>query len=186
MKQRRRPASSTRHKRRVRKPATEARVTLPANPPVQAAKSPLSSISLAQMLSGFLTCRSTVQDLSTSLTKVASIMDNTYQFFNLAQQYVGKKKGSVQNQQKSLFPLSEQASDPGDILLDDEIPVINLPKNMNTKPNPLIGKLLKRMDLNQIMSLMQSPFVQKLMSSFLSRGVTAQTSDMNHHQKQRR
>ncbi|TCP69837.1 hypothetical protein [Baia soyae] len=184
MKQRRRPASSTRPKRRVRKP-TEARSTLPANPPVQEAKSPLSSISLAQMLSGFLTCRSTVQDLSTSLTKVASIMDNTYQFFNLAQQYVGKKKGSVQNQQKNLFPLPEQASDPGD-LLDDEIPVINLPKNMSTTGNPIIGKLLKRMDLNQIMSLMQSPFVQKLMSGFLSRGTTAQTSDLNRHQKQRR
>ncbi|SDZ10481.1 hypothetical protein [Thermoactinomyces sp. DSM 45892] len=184
MKQRRRPASSNRHKRRVKKP-TGARATLPANPPVQEAKSPLSSISLAQMLSGFLTCRSTVQDLSTSLTKVASIMDNTYQFFNLAQQYVGKKKGSVQNQ-KNLFPNPEQASDPGDILLDDEIPVINLPKNMNTTPNPLIGKLLKRMDLNQIMSFMQSPFVQKLMSSFLSRGVTAQTSDMHHQPKRRR
>lgn len=185
MKQKRRPISTIQPKKRVKKTGlTETKTSLPS-PPVQTAKTPLSSISLAQMLSGFLTFRSTVKDLSTSLQKMESIMDNTYQFFHLAQQFMGKKS-IFGNQRRPLFPLPKN---PGNFnstdssLPDEEIPVINLPKNMGNIGNPLLGRLLRNMDLNQMMSLMQSPLVQKILSGFFSRGNTIQTSRTDKNRK---
>lgn len=185
MKQKRRPTSRTKSKKRVKKTAlTETNTSLPS-PPVQNAKTPLSSISLAQMLSGFLTFRSTVKDLSTSLQKMESIMDNTYQFFHLAQQFMGKKS-IFQNQRRPLFPFPKNPgnSNSTDLSLpNEEIPVIHLPNNMGNITNPLLGRLLQNLDLNQIMSLMQSPFIQKMISNLFSRGNTAQTSRTEQNRK---
>lgn len=183
MKRKRRPTSVAQSRKRVKKTGlTETQTSLPSAP-VQTAKTPLSSISLAQMISGFLTFRSTVKDLSTSLQKMESIMDNTYQFFHLAQQFMGKKS-LFQNQRRPLFPLPKNPGNSNSSdLTDEEIPVINLPKNIGNIGNPLLGRLLQNMDLNQIMSLMQSPLIQKMISSFFSRGNTAQTSRMHNDRK---
>lgn len=177
MKQKRR-RTTTKSPKKTTKVTSPPANTSPPSPPIQTAKSPLSSISLAQMLSGFLTFRSTIKDLSTSLQRMESIMDNTYQFFNLAQNFMGRRTPGPQN--RPFFPMrpnppNNQRGSSSES--DEEIPVIQWPKDGQNIGNPLLGRLLQNVDMNQLLSIMQSPFIQRIITRFMG-APKAQTSQL--------
>ena len=53
---------------------------------------PLSSLNLANILGHFLTIRSVIKDLSTSLKRLENILDSLYQMFEIAQTLMAQKQ----------------------------------------------------------------------------------------------
>ena len=53
---------------------------------------PLSSLNLANILGHFLTVRSVIKDLSTSLERLENILDSLYQMFEIAQTLMAQKR----------------------------------------------------------------------------------------------
>ncbi|TCS93409.1 hypothetical protein [Hazenella coriacea] len=159
----------------------------------------LSSLNLAKILSGFMTFRSTVRDLSTSIQKVESMMDSAYRMFEVASQIMPQTRQSGR-QQNHPFPTRPRFSNPSEPGKPDEddIPIIRLPMEERqaeppfpfpNRPHPMnrrgrpgggglsFASLLQNMDLNQIMGIVQSPFFQKMIANILQPKETAQTSN---------
>lgn len=196
-------------KTKVRKVASKKRTNRkPPSPTSAASRQPtikpslpfqLSSLNLAKILSGFMTFRSTVRDLSTSIQKVESMMDSAYRMFEVASQFMpqSRQTGRQGNQPFSARPPFSNPNELGRPN-EDEIPVIRLPMeerqgeppfpfprsnpNFNRRGRPGGGgfpfaTLLQNMDLNQIMGIIQSPFFQKMIANLLQPKQTAQTSN---------
>lgn len=120
---------------------------------------PLSSLNLANILGHFLTIRSVIKDLSTSLKRLENILDSLYQMFEIAQTLMAQKQRTPgrpplrlippRNTKKSFSGLREDESHSGD--------------SSSNAPIPFPGNI----DINQIMALLQSPLVQNLLSQWM-------------------
>ncbi|MBD1371635.1 hypothetical protein IC620_04595 [Hazenella sp. IB182357] len=143
----------------------------------------LSSINIAKVLTNFMTFRSTVKDVSTSIQKLEKMMDSAYDMFELSSQFFGdtKKRGKRSPFLPPPRPKHEQG---------DDIPIINLPEGNHKGPlnsnflsmlGPLSG-VLKNVDIAQIMKIMQSPFAQKMISNLLKAN-GARTQSLNRSKK---
>jgi hypothetical protein len=116
----------------------------------------LSSASIARILSGFMKFRSTVKDLSQSIQRVENVMDHAYQMFEIATKMMAHAK------QRGGFPALPGEKRPPSTL-DQDIPVINLPFD-NDPPNGSPGQQTP-FQLGNILSLLQSPLIQRFIAS---------------------
>lgn len=120
----------------------------------------LSSVNTAKMLSYFMTFRSTVKELSSSLKRMEKMLDSTYQMFEIAQQVMNQK--NVKSLPfSSMTPTPEQSpAQP-----DEEIPVIELPDN---EPPPRLAEIFNRFDPRLLYDLLKSPIIQQLISQLFT------------------
>lgn len=120
----------------------------------------LSSVNTAKMLSYFMTFRSTVKELSSSLRRMEKMLDSTYQMFEIAQH--------VMNQKKNIQPLpfSSTPSTQSPVPKNEEIPVIELPDDEESPP-PL-AEVLSRFNPRLLYDLLKSPIVQQLISQLFA------------------
>lgn len=124
----------------------------------------LSSIDLVSILNSFYTVRSTVKDLRVSLEKLDSVLDSAYQMFEIAQGFINRESSRPRRPPLRLLPSpgnrSSQAyrrrESPGQT---------ERPSEDVQSDNPLAG-IFENIDMEQIISLMQSPLVQGLLKQF--------------------
>ncbi|GAA5345696.1 hypothetical protein CLV97_11775 [Planifilum fimeticola] len=145
------PAISRKRKRRK---VTKSPYKAPASN-----SNPLSSLNLANILSHFLTVRSVIKDLSTSLKRLENILDSLYQMFEIAQTFMAQKQREPGRPLLRLVPPRTQKKSPFGWGEDDS-PSGDSPSN---SPVPFPGNI----DINQIMALLQSPLVQNLLSQWM-------------------
>ncbi|SEN27629.1 hypothetical protein [Lihuaxuella thermophila] len=138
----------------------------------------LSSLDLAKIMSGFMTFRSTVQDLSQTIQKLESMMNSTYQMVKIASQLMPM----IRSRGFPLFPLPRSNNQSEEI---EDIPVIHLPFEDQVPkgsigsrgyPGGPPGSPLPNMDFSQILSILQSPIVQKLISNLVQSGKATTSS----------
>jgi hypothetical protein len=139
-------------KRKRRKPAKSPHRT-PTN------STPLSSLNLANILSHFLTIRSAIKELSTSLKRLENILDSLYKMFEIAQTFLAQQQRSPGRPLLRLVPPRPQKKSPFG-WREDESQSGDSPSN---PPAPFPGNI----DINQIMALLQSPLVQNLLSQWI-------------------
>lgn len=155
--------------------------TLPTKPAPSKEKqtsllpSPLSSINLAKLLSGFMTFRSTIKDLSHSIQRMENLMDSTYQMFEIASRMLS---GSSPQERRNLLTLlpTPKGKQPEE---DEEIPVIHLPfeeKRDSGSAGMPLGPLLQNIDFSQLLAIMQSPLFQNLISNLFRTNKSATVS----------
>ncbi|SFS94202.1 hypothetical protein [Marininema halotolerans] len=126
-------------------------------------KTPMTTPNLANVISSFYTIRSTVQQLSDSLQRMEKIMTNAYQMFEIANSFMGRRRepglfgGPRRRPRLRLIKPPEE---------DGEIPRLNLPDEPPGGGNGAFG-------IGQLFKLMQSPFVQQMLSGLMN----AKTSD---------
>lgn len=124
----------------------------------------LSATQIVKILDHFVTVRSTVKNVSASIQRIENFIDSTYQLMDIANYFIGntKEKGVTippppKNQEeevkKSKLPFK-----------DEEIPVIDLPKEKETPPS--VGQMLSKIDPKLLLSLLGSPAVKRLLTQF--------------------
>jgi hypothetical protein len=165
----------------TKKPKTTKRTKNPSltniqkNSPPSGPNPPLSSINIAKVLSGFLTFRSSVKELSESIQKIEKIMDSTFQVVELA-------STMLQQHHRSLFPPFSSGEQPYAPFTarnrkknrplnlinedDEEIPVIRLPEPREPFLSPSGPPFLPNINFQQILSFLSSPLIQRLVSQF--------------------
>ncbi|MFC7442141.1 hypothetical protein [Laceyella putida] len=149
---------SLRKKTNTKKAPTVSPEVKPDLTPVAPHFPQLPSANIAKILSGFMTFRSTVKDLSQSIQRVENMMDNAYQMFEIA-----TKVMSNMNQQGG-FPSLPGGNRPPSTL-DEDIPVIKMPFDDEPTPGPFPGQM-PSFNFGNIFSLLQSPLFQRLISGF--------------------
>ncbi|SDC45607.1 hypothetical protein SAMN04488112_10885 [Melghirimyces thermohalophilus] len=144
----------------------------PAPPARENKSQDLSSLDVSKMISGFYTLRSTLKDLSSSLQRLESIMDNAYSMFEIANHLVDRRRtGPRFRPPLRLIKPSRKTEE------EEDIPQLNLPPLEDPPgegPQPSF-------DLSQVMKILQSPFVKQLINELLQ----AKTSDIDSHAKQK-
>ena len=118
---------------------------------------PLSSLNLANILSHFLTVRSMIKELSTSLKRLENILDSLYQMFEIAQTLMVQRRRTPERPLLRLLPPRTQQSPSG--WQQGEFPSGDSPDSPASFPGNI--------DFNQIMALLQSPLVQNLLSQWM-------------------
>jgi len=121
-----------------------------------------SSLNISKMLSHFVTFRSAIRDLSSSIQRMEKILDTTYQMFEIVQ--------NVMNQRhhppiQSLLPPDPESQHSFEA--KEEFPLMKLPKEENESAPPF-SQLLRQIDPNIIIQILQSPIVQRFLSQFLA------------------
>jgi hypothetical protein len=151
------PKTSSRKKRK--KPASS--VTSPALPTTP---SNLSSANIAKVLSGFMTFRATLKDLSYSLQRMQSLMDSVYQVVGMASNLMGKSR-----QRRFGLPSNPFQPFPRPRRIEqEEIPRIQLPFEQQGEATSSTNSPLKNFDFSQLWNIMQSPLFQGLISGLLN------------------
>lgn len=125
----------------------------------------LSSLNIAKMLSHFMTFRSTIRDLSSSLQRMERMLDSTYQMFEIAQHIM------VQKPNRRLPALPQPKSKT--TYDHEDAPIINLPSEDEDLPNPPFAELFKHFDPQLLMQILKSPMVQGMLSQFLTQPKSA-------------
>jgi len=111
---------------------------------------------LANILSHFLTVRSAIKELSTSLQRMENILDSLYQMFQIAQTFMIQKQRIPGRPPLRLIPPRTEKKPP---IEEWEGESSGAPSN----PSPFPGNI----DIGQIMALLQSPLVQNLLSQWM-------------------
>lgn len=132
-------------KRKRRKSTTPPYRTPATNP------NPLSSLNMANILSHFLTVRSAIKELSTSLQRLENILDSVYQMFEIAQTFMAQQQRAPGRPPLRLIPPRTPKNSP----LEQE------------GVSPSGDSPLGNIDIGQIMALLQSPLVQNLLSQWM-------------------
>jgi hypothetical protein len=157
--------------------------------------SQLSSINIAKILNGFMTFRSTIKELNTSLQKMENMMDSAYQILAMTSRMMapgrrgggrfpllppfGRNPGAPTGRRGMLPPFRRNPdpppgwqtnqSSPFPADPDENIPVIQPPFDENRRsqeaPGIPFAPLLQNMSIGQIMNIIRSPLFQKMMSN---------------------
>ena len=138
-------------KRKRKKAAKSER--LPAVGPA-----PLSSLNLANILSHFLTVRSMIKELSTSLERWENILDSLYQMCEIAQTLMVQRRRTPERPFLRLLPPRNKQSPSGWQQGES-------PSGGDSPDSP--ASFPGNIDFNQIMALLQSPLVQNLLSQWM-------------------
>ena len=164
-------ASRKKRRRKVTSPAK------PIHPPGKAKPDPLppmTSDNIAKVLSGFMTLRSTIQDLSKSIQKLESMMDSAYKIFELTNNMKSAQHGLPSQRTFPMLPPSDREHTPS-FSEEEEIPVIDWPDEKKTDS----PSLLQSINIGQIIELLQSPWIQKMIAQMF-RPKTASTSSYSN------
>lgn len=113
----------------------------------------LNSANIARVLSGFMTFRSTVKDLSKSLQRVENMIDNAYQMFEIASKVMSQTK------QQGFPALPDEQRSPS--TAEENIPVIRLPEEGS--PPGFAGQA-PSFNFGNILNMLQSPLFQRILS----------------------
>jgi hypothetical protein len=166
--QRNRPnASRKKRRKKVTSPAK------PVQPPGKAKPEPLppmTSEHIAKVLSGFMTLRSTIQDLSKSIQKLENIMDSAYKIFELSNQMKSAQQAFPSQRAFPMLPPPDREHTPS-LPREEDIPVIDWPDEKKADPPSLFSSI----SIGQILELLQSPWIQRMIAQ-LFRPKTASTS----------
>lgn len=123
----------------------------------------LSSLQIVKILDHLVTLRSTVKTVSTSVQRFEDFVDSTYQLIEVANNF----KSLPQAKKALTSPPKEEKQVKNKLpFSDDEIPVIELPKQEEGASTPALGKLLGKIDPAILLQIMNVPFIQKLVSQF--------------------
>lgn len=162
--------SHPRRARKRRKPVPQKNSTPQNN------QTDLNSINLTKIINGFYTLRSTLKDLSQSLHRMERIMDNAYQMFEMANQFMGQRR-SPSRFRPPLRLVKPNRHE------EEEIPRLNLPPpnpdpegNTQSSPNPL-----QQFDFSQLIKILQSPLFKQILSQLMQ----AKTSEIPNERKQK-
>jgi hypothetical protein len=154
------PVSPRKRRTRPPRPRKRASASQQAN---------MNTPNLANIISSFLTFRSTVKDLSTSLHRLENIMDNTYQMFELAHSFLDKKNSP--RRRRSPLRLIKPSK-------EEEIPRLNLPplEKESGISNSQLSRFFEGIDIAQVLKLLQTPFVQQILSRIIQGASTSDTA----------
>lgn len=143
---------------------------LPPAKPAESPKQPpdllsqLSSINIAKVLSGFMSLRSTVQDLSQSIQRIENMLDSTYKILELTNHISASNRRRRHRPFSMLAPSRQEKKRPQPIGDEEEIPVIEWPDEEKTNPQLPFAPLLQSINIDQIIEILKSPFVQKMIA----------------------
>lgn len=129
------------------------------HPPILPA---FSSLNISKMLSQFMTFRSMIQDLSSSLQRMEKMLDSAYQMFEITQNFIGTRNQSRQ----SLLPTNPDRKPSSDN--EEDLPMINLPPDQESPIQSPFAQLFRQIDPRFLFQLLQSPLVQRLISQFFT------------------
>lgn len=141
----------------------------PPAKPVESPKQPpdllsqLSSINIAKVLSGFMSLRSTVQDLSQSIQKIENMLDSTYKILELTNHISASNRRRRHRPFSMLAPSRQEKKRPHPIK-EEEIPVIEWPDEEKPNPELPFAPLLQSINIGQIVEILKSPFMQKMIA----------------------
>ncbi|WP_044640251.1 hypothetical protein [Risungbinella massiliensis] len=139
----------------------------------------LKTLDMAKILNGFLTFRTTLKTLSSSIQQMETIMDSTFQFFDLAQGFFPKKnRPSLGTPPRANRERPRERSNDARLIEDIEVPDLQLPfasnnrrlaKNSQSGPGNDSGEfsfanMLQNIDIQQVMSMLQNPMIQRMLS----------------------
>lgn len=119
-------------------------------------------VSLANIISSFYTFRSSVQDLSATLQRIENILDSCYRIMEIAQTFLDRKPAPPMRSPLRLLPPLKRFN-------ENETPSFSPfrdPEPFDAEM-PSQGPSLGNLDIQKIMTLLQSPLVQNLLSGFL-------------------
>jgi hypothetical protein len=161
-------AQKTSSRKKRKKPASSVTSpTLPTTP------SNLSSANIAKILSGFMTFRATLKDLSYSLERMQSLMDSVYQVVGVASNFMTRSRQrrlGIPPNPFQPFPRPRRTE-------QEEIPRIQLPlEQQGEGASSSTNSPLKNFDFGQLWNIIQSPLFQNLFSSFLQSKAKPTTS----------
>lgn len=114
------------------------------------------------MLSHFMTFRSAIRDLSSSIQRMEKILDTTYQMFEIVQSVMKKRQQPIQ----SLLPPNPESQSP--LEPNEDYPLINLPAENESPSAPSFSKLFSQIDPNLFIQILQSPMIQRLISQLFA------------------
>jgi hypothetical protein len=124
----------------------------------------LSATQIVKILDHFVTVRSTVKNVSASIQRIENFIDSTYQLMDIANYFIGntKEKGvTIPPPPKNKEEVVQKSKLP---FKDEEIPVIDLPKDQESAPS--IGQMLSKIDPKLLLSLLGSPAIKRLLTQF--------------------
>lgn len=157
---RNRPKATPGKKRKTRFPPAK-----PAKPVKQPPEylSQLSSVNIAKVLSGFMSLRSTVQDLSQSIQRIENMLDSAYKILELTNQISAANRRRKHRPFPMLAPSREQRM-PSQPAEEEEIPVIEWPDEGKPDSEMPFAPLLQSINIGQIIEILKSPFIQKILA----------------------
>lgn len=121
-----------------------------------------TSVNISKMLSHFMTFRSAIRDLSSSIQRMEKMLDTTYQMFEIVHNVIKHRHQPIQ----SLLPPeleSPHANEP-----KDDFPFMNRPSENESNSPPSFSQLFSQIDPNFFIQLLKSPMFQRLISQFLA------------------
>lgn len=156
--------------KRTKKQLTPASKRKPKAPSTTLPAPPLSSVNIAKILSGFLTFRSSVKELSQSIQKIENIMDSAVQMFEIASKVIRQNHSNMPLPlppgEQTFLPLSsrKRSKDRSFEFSDEDIPIIDFPELDERYPAAPGSSIFSNINWQQILSLISSPFVQRLIT----------------------
>lgn len=124
----------------------------------------IPNINILKLMNGFVSFRSTIHDLSQSLQRLESMMDQTTKLFSVGRDARSGKSPFVPQLPKP--PVSKDEFKKKDAFKDEEIPIIRLPK-MPPPRSPFL-RLLQYVDVGKVLNILQSPFMQNIFTQMFS------------------
>lgn len=175
--QRKRPHPS--RKKRRKKVTSPAKTIQPPGKAKPDPLPPMSSVNIAKVLSGFMTLRSTIQDLSKSIQRLENMMDSAYKIFELTNNMKAAQHGLPPQRNFPMLPSPDREHTPREhtpsLNEDEEIPVIDWPGEEKTGS----PSFLQSINIGQIIELLRSPWIQKMIAQMFQ-PKTASTSSYSH------
>ncbi len=123
--------------------------------------SELSSINIAKVLSGFMSLRSTVQDLSQSIQKIENMLDSAYKILEFTNHISSANRRHRHRPFSIPAPSRKERPKP---TIDEEIPVIEWPDEEKPNREFPVAPLLQSINIGQIVEILKSPFMQKMIA----------------------
>ncbi|GGA38847.1 hypothetical protein GCM10007416_09770 [Kroppenstedtia guangzhouensis] len=127
-----------------------------------------ASNGLTKLITGFYTFRTTLKEFSESLQRMEKIMDNAYQMFEMATQFMNQKQSIPGRPPLRLVqPRREEEEEDEEV-----IPRLNLP-SLDGNPDsdtPSSSPPFQNFDFTQLLKILQLPFVRRLMSDLMQAG----------------
>jgi hypothetical protein len=113
----------------------------------------LPNFNILKLMNGFVSFRSTIQELNQSLQQLVSIMDRSSKMYSAGRDTTGR--GPFLPQLPSPPVNKPEFS-------DEDIPIIKLP-NMPNLNSPLL-RMFGNIDMNRMMGIIQSPIFQNILT----------------------
>lgn len=132
-------------------------------------KSDSTSSGLTKLITGFYTFRTTLKDFSESLQRMEKIMDNAYQMFEMATQFMNQEQLPPGRPPLRLVQPRRREEEEDD---EEVIPRLNLPL-LDGNPDsadPSSSHPFQNFDFTQLLKILQLPFVRQLMSDLMQAG----------------